>query len=85
MFSPFTPGDFAEKRVLKLVEWFSGHCHVIKELKLTTNPFTGRALHGLLIQIQNISLRSSGMGRKQNFEIVFGFESDTAVLTFTFL
>ena len=30
-----------------------------KELKLTTNPFTGRTLHGLLIQMQNISLRSS--------------------------
>ena len=29
-FNPFAPGDFAEKRVLKLVEWFSGHCHVIK-------------------------------------------------------
>ena len=27
---PFTPGDFAEKRVLKLVEWFSGHCRAIK-------------------------------------------------------
>ena len=51
-----------------------------KELKLTTNPFTGSTLHGLLIQMQNISLRSSGMRRKQNF----GFESDTAVLTFTF-
>ena len=24
--NPFAPGDFAEKRVLKLVEWFSGHC-----------------------------------------------------------
>ena len=34
--------------------------------------------------MQNISLRSSGMRRKQNFEIVFGFKSDTAVLTFTF-
>ena len=29
-FNPFAPGDFAEKRVLKLVEWFSGHCHAIK-------------------------------------------------------
>ena len=28
--NPFAPGDFAEKRVLKLVEWFSGHCHAIK-------------------------------------------------------
>ena len=31
-----------------------------------------------------ISLRSSGMRRKQNFDIVFGYKSDTAVLTFTF-
>ena len=128
--NPFAPGDFAEKRVLKLVEWFS--CY--KELKLTTNPFTGHTLHGLLIheglhwtaneyaenepqkgrnsclwlqtryvlssfgvllmscrvkfhvvrsalqysacriicllliQMQNISLRSSGMRRKQNFD-----------------
>ena len=55
-----------------------------KELKLTTNPFTGRTLHGLLIQMQNISLRSSGMRRKQNFNIVFRCKSDTVVLTFTF-
>ena len=53
-----------------------------KELKLTTNRFTGRTLRGLLIQMQNISLRSSGMRRIQNF--VFGFKSDTAVLTFSF-
>ena len=26
-FNPFASGDFAENRVLKLVEWFSGHCH----------------------------------------------------------
>ena len=35
-------------------------------------PFTGRTLHRLLIQMQNISLQSSGICRKQNFEIVFG-------------
>ena len=28
--NPFTFGDFAEKRVLKLVEWLSGHCRAIK-------------------------------------------------------
>ena len=58
-----------------------------KELKLTIKLFTGRKLHGLLIQMQNISLRSLGMCRKQNVKIVFGFKSDecTAVLTFTFL
>ena len=30
IFNPFAPGDFAEKRFLKLVEWFSGHCRAIK-------------------------------------------------------
>ena len=30
LFDPFAPGDFAEKCVLKLVKWFSGHCHAIK-------------------------------------------------------
>ena len=30
LLNPFAPGDFAEKRVLKLVEWFSGHCPAIK-------------------------------------------------------
>ena len=29
--------------------------------------------------MQNISLQSSGMHRKQNFQIVFGFKSETAV------
>ena len=29
-FNPFAPGDFAKKRILKLVEWFSGHCRAIK-------------------------------------------------------
>ena len=28
--NPFALGDFGEKRVLKLVEWFSGHCRAIK-------------------------------------------------------
>ena len=30
LLNPFAPGDFAEKRVLKLGEWFSGHCRAIK-------------------------------------------------------
>ena len=28
--NPFALGDFAEKLVLKLVEWFSGRCRAIK-------------------------------------------------------
>ena len=55
-----------------------------KELKLTRKPFAGRTHRGILIQMQNINLQSSGMRRKQNFKIVFGFKSDTAILTFTF-
>ena len=35
-------------------------------------------------QMQNIRLRSLGLHRKQNFEVVLMFKSDTAVLTFTF-
>ena len=62
------------------VVFWSLSCY--KELKLTTNLFTGCTLHGLLIQMQNISLRSSRMLRKQNFDL--GVKSDTAVLTFTF-
>ena len=42
LFNPFAPGDFAEKRVLKLVEWFSGHCHAIKSQNL---PQTGLGLY----------------------------------------
>ena len=44
-----------------------------KELKLTIKPFTGRKRRGLLIQMQNISLQSSGMCKKKNFKIVFWF------------
>ena len=44
------------------VVFWSLSCY--KELKLTTNRFTGRTLHGLLIQMHNISLRSLGMRRK---------------------
>ena len=40
-----------------------------KELKLTTKPFTGCILCSLQIQMQNVSLRSSGKRREQNFEI----------------
>ena len=46
------------------VVFWSLSCY--KELKLTTKPLTGRARHGLPIQMQNISLRSSGIHTKQN-------------------
>ena len=53
-------------------------------LKLTSKPFTGCVLCNLLIHMQNNSLRSSQMCRIQNFKVVFGFKSGTAVLTFPF-
>ena len=37
--NPFAPGDFAEKRVLKLVEWFSGHCRAIKSYNLPQTSY----------------------------------------------
>ena len=64
-----------------MVLW-SQSCY--KELKLTTKLLTGHTLPGLLIQMQTVCLRSSGMHGKQNCDIVFEFKSDTAVLTFTF-
>ena len=38
-----------------------------KELKLTTKPFTGCTLGGLLIPMQNISFQSSGYVQKAKF------------------
>ena len=55
-----------------------------KELKHTKTLLTCHALGNVLIQMQNISFRSSGMCRKQNFEIAVGVNSDTADLTFSF-
>ena len=64
-------------------EVFGSLSSYYKELKLTTKLFAGRTLCGLLIQMQNISLRSSGTHKQAKFR-VFGFKSDTAILTFTF-
>ena len=52
-----------------------------KELKLTTKPFTGHTLHGLLIQMAKLLACKvqACAGSK-----ILGFKSDTAVLTFTF-
>ena len=52
-----------------------------KHLKLTTKPFTGRTLHGLLIQVAKLLACKvqACAGSK-----IFGFKGDTAVLTFTF-
>ena len=77
-------GNFAEKCVLKLVVQVFWSLSCYKELKHAIKPFTDRTLCSFLIQMQNISLRSSGMCSKQNCDMVFVFTSDTAVLNFTF-
>ena len=49
LLNPFAPGDFAEEtrfEAIRVVFW-SLSCY--KKLKLTTNQFTARTLHGLLI------------------------------------
>ena len=68
-------GILPKKRVWKLCKLLVTDPY--KKIKLTSKPFTGRALRGLLFQMQNTSFRRSGVRRK-------GFKSDTAVLTFFF-
>ena len=60
---PIRPSKFCRK-ASRMVFWSLSR---YKELKLATKPFIGRTLRGLLIPMQNISLRSSDMRRKQNF------------------
>ena len=61
------------------VVFWSPFCY--KDLKLTTKPFTGSTLHGLLIQTAKLLACKvqACTGSK-----ILGFKSDTAVLTFTF-
>ena len=56
MINPFAP-LFAENRVLKLVELFSGKFWTIKSqrIKMHETSFPGQAIGGLLLQMQNIS------------------------------
>ena len=77
------PWKFCQKMCFEAsrVVFWSTSCY--RELKLTTKSFTGCILCGLLIQMQNISLRSSGMHRKQNFEIVFGYKSWLLLFAFS--
>ena len=69
--NPITRGDFAEKCVLKPLE-----------LKLTTKPFTGCTPCSLLTQMQNIQLAQFIHAQKPK---LFGFKSDTTVLTYFLL
>ena len=82
--NPFPPGNFAENRA---AFWS-------KKRKFTAKPIDGNAHSPNFVArgrhdgrdplVQRNSWRILGMRRKQNFEIVFGFKSNTAVLTFSF-
>ena len=84
MLNPFPPGNFAKNRAAL---WS-------KKRKFTAKPIDGNAHSPNFVArgrddgrdrfVQRISWGILGMRRKQNFEIVFGFKSDTAVLTFSF-
>ena len=71
----FASGNFAEKTRFEASWVFFFWSSCCKKLKRTTKLFTGRTLLGLLIQVQNISLGSPGMRRKQIF--VLGLKKTT--------
>ena len=62
-------GNITEKRVLMLVEPSPGHVPTIKSENVPQSR-----LQGLLILMENISFRSSGMRKTQNFEILGGLK-----------
>ena len=66
--NPFTPGDFTEKTRFEGTQVVFWPLSCYKELKLTTNLFTGRTLHGLLIQMQNMKF---GHAQKAKFRDSF--------------
>ena len=84
MLNPFPPENFAENRA---AFWS-------KKRKFTAKPIDGNAHSPNFVArgrhdgrdpfVQRICWRILGMRRKQNFEIVFGFKRNTAVLTFSF-
>ena len=83
IFNPFTPENFAQYCVLKLIKLFSGHClatisqNAVCELSTSQSP-------QVLFQMESISFQHLIMLRKHNFKLVFRFKSDTAVLKFIF-
>ena len=74
---PFVPVDIMPKKwpfEVKQPSFLSLSGY--NEPKLPTIPFISRGFHNLLFQMQNYQLLKFGMCRKQNFKIVFRFNSD---------
>ena len=63
IFKLFTPGNFAEKRVLQLVEPFSGHSGY-QELKLTKQPFPGCSIPNAQYQLAKFEHAQKHFGCK---------------------
>ena len=77
-FNPFAPGDFAGKRLLKLVEWLSGHCRAIKSYKLPQRRLQVVHFAAFWSRCKILACEVRACVESKNF----GF--DTAVLTSTF-
>ena len=69
VFNPFAPGDFAERRVLKLVEWFSGHCRASYH-KPVYRSYTWRPSD----QDAKYQLAKFGHAQKANFRQFLGLK-----------
>ena len=85
LLNPFAPEDFCRKtrfEASRAVFWSLSCC---KELKLTTKPYTGRTLRSLLIQLQNIRLRSSAGIRRKHSSLDVYFPLSFLPSYFTFL
>ena len=83
MVNPFAPGDFAEKHLLKLAEWFSGHCRAVIRAKTYHKAVCWLETSWPSKPVAKYQLAKFGHAQEAKFR-VFGFQSDTAVLTFTF-
>ena len=70
---------FAEKRRLKLVEWFSGHCRAETYHNAVCRSYTSRPSD----PVAKYYLAKFGHAQKAKFRVLW-FKSDTAVVTFTF-
>ena len=80
--NPFTPGDFAEKRILELVKQFSGHRHSVVLLRAKTYHKASYRSCTSRPSDPDAKYQLAKFGHAQKAK--FRFKSDTGVFTFTF-
>ena len=76
IFNPITPGGFAEKRLLKLVEWFSGHCRAKTYHKAVCRSYTSRPSD----PVAKYQLPKFGHAQKANFGDSFDINFSLSLL-----